>query len=279
MPLRARLRPYAAGFRSRFLQMLQYRTAALAGFVTQCWWGAIKVMILAAFFAGAGSGDALPMSLAEAITYTWLAQGLLVLMPWSGDPEIAQSVRSGAVAYDRLRPVDAYGLWFARSTGWIAARLLPRVALMLACAALLLPLAGLPEWAWQPPAGWLAGLAFAVSGLLALLLSAALVMLLNIATVAALNERGINTLAAPLVIVLSGNLLPLALFPDPWQWALLLQPFAGLMDIPARLYFGHWRGLEAAAALLLQTLWTVLLIAAGRAALRRTMQRLEVQGG
>ena len=30
------MRPYVAAFTSRFLQMLQYRTAALAGFVTQC---------------------------------------------------------------------------------------------------------------------------------------------------------------------------------------------------------------------------------------------------
>ena len=44
------LRPYIAAFASRFLQMLQYRTAAYAGFATQCWWGGIKGMVLAAFF-------------------------------------------------------------------------------------------------------------------------------------------------------------------------------------------------------------------------------------
>ena len=38
-------RPYFAAFASRFLLMLQYRAAAVAGFATQCWWGAIKVMI------------------------------------------------------------------------------------------------------------------------------------------------------------------------------------------------------------------------------------------
>ena len=122
-----RMRPYAAAFRARFLRLLQYRTAAWAGFATQCWWGGIKIMILAAFYDGA-STSAASMPLAHAITYTWLAQGLLVLLPWSGDPEVAHAVRTGAVAYDRLRPVDAYALWFARSAGWIAARVLPRVA-------------------------------------------------------------------------------------------------------------------------------------------------------
>ncbi|WP_257624860.1 ABC transporter permease [Variovorax boronicumulans] len=274
------LRPYLAAFASRFLQMLQYRTAALAGFATQCWWGGIKVMVFAAFYGGtAVAGASTSMSLAQAITYTWLAQGMLVLMPWLGDPEVAQAVRTGAVAYDRLRPVDAYTLWFARSAGWIAARLLPRVALMAAFAAVALPLAGLGEWAWQLPASVAAGAAFLLSAGLALLLSTAMVMLLNVAATAALNERGINAVATPVVIVLSGNLLPLALLPDAWQTALLVQPLAGLMDIPARLYFGQLGGWHAAGGLGLQCFWIAVLVTLGRFAMGRTMRNLQVQGG
>lgn len=278
MAPRELLRPYGAAFASRFLQMLQYRTAAYAGFVTQCWWGGIKVMVLMAFYNGASGADA-PMSLAQAITYTWLAQGLLALLPWLGDPEVAQAVRTGAVAYDRLRPVDAYGFWFVRSAGWTAARVLPRAALMLAFAGVALPLAGFGEWAWQPPAGMAAGIGFTVSVLLALLLSTSMVMLLNIATVSALNERGINALAAPLVIVFSGNLLPLALLPDAWQTALLLQPLAGVMDIPARIYFGEFSGAAVLGGLALQAAWMAAIVLAGRVAMGRTMRRLEVQGG
>jgi ABC-2 type transport system permease protein len=276
--LPTRARPYAAAFASRFLQMLQYRTAALAGFATQCWWGGIKVMVLAAFYGGAAASG-MPMSLAQAVTYTWLAQGLLALLPWLGDPEVAQAVRTGAVAYDRLRPVDAYALWFARSAGWIAARVLPRVALMAAFAAVALPLAGFGDWAWQPPANLAAAAAFVASAVLALLLSTSMVMLLNIAAAAALNERGINALAAPVVIVFSGNLLPLALLPEAWQLALLLQPFAGVVDIPARLYFGLLHGPQALAALGLQCFWIAALVALGHRAMQRTMRNLEVQGG
>lgn len=282
MNLQDAVRPYRAAFASRFLQMLQYRTAALAGFATQCWWGGIKVMVLAAFYGGeAASAPAgsLPMTLAHAVTYTWLAQGLLALLPWGGDPEVAQAVRTGSVAYDRLRPVDAYALWYARSAGWIAARVLLRLALMVAFAGVALPLAGWGRWGWQPPAGVAAVLAFALSGVLALLLSTALVMLLNVAATAALNERGINAFATPLVVVLSGNLLPLPLLPESWQAVLLLQPLAGLMDIPMRLYAGRLAGWPAAGGLALQAGWTIALIALGRLAMSRTMRRLEVQGG
>jgi len=101
------LRPYLAAFAVRFQLTLQYRAAALAGFGTQCWWGALKIMVLAAFFAGAARGQ--PMSLDHAITYTWLGQAFLIFLPWNADPEIAEMVRSGAVAYDRLRPIDTWG--------------------------------------------------------------------------------------------------------------------------------------------------------------------------
>lgn len=273
-------RPYIAAFASRFQQMLQYRTAALAGFATQCWWGGIKVMVFAAFYGGAtASGASTSMSLAQAVTYTWLAQGLLVLLPWLGDPEVAQAVRTGAVAYDRLRPVDAYALWFARSAGWIAARVLPRIALMAAFAMVALPLLGLGAWAWQLPAGAAAGLGFALSAVLALLLSTSMVMLLNVAATAALNERGISAVTTPVVIVFSGNLLPLAMLPDAWQTALLLQPLAGLMDIPARLYFGQLQGWQAVGGLGLQVFWITVLVALGHLAMGRTMRSLQVQGG
>nr|WP_315594150.1 ABC-2 family transporter protein [uncultured Cupriavidus sp.] len=278
MALRELLRPYLAAFRARFMQMLQYRVSAYTGFATQCWWGGVRVMVLAAFYGNVTAASA-PMSRGHAITYIWLAQGLLALLPWMADPEVAQAVRSGAVAYDRLRPVNGYALWFARSAGWTAARALPRAALMLAFAGIGLPFAGLNDWAWQPPASVMAGVGSLVAVVLALLLSTTLVMLLTVAAVAASNERGINTLAGPIVIVLSGNLLPLPLLPDTWQALLLVQPLAGVVDIPARIYFSQLDGAKMLAALGLQCSWIVLLIALGHAAMNRTMRGLEVQGG
>ncbi len=124
----------------------------MAGFITQCWWGGLKVMILAAFYTGSTvAAGAAPLTLAQVITYSWAGQGLLALLPWLGDPDVANAVRTGAVSYDRLRPLDFYGLWYARSAGWIAARVLPRAILMIAFAMILLPLIGLEQWSWQLP--------------------------------------------------------------------------------------------------------------------------------
>ena len=156
--MHAALRPYLAAFRARFQLMLQYRAAALAGFATQCWWGAIRIMVFAAFYGV--NAAAAPISLADAVTYVWLGQALLALLPWVADPEIGQAVRTGGVGYDRLRPLDAYGYWYARTLGWMLARALPRAVLMVLAAGIVLPLVGLGAWAWRPPSGVAAALLF-----------------------------------------------------------------------------------------------------------------------
>ena len=270
-------RPYLAAFRARFQLMLQYRTAALAGFATQCWWGGIRIMVFAAFY-GANEAAA-PMSLRDAVTYVWLGQALLALLPWLADPEVSQAVRTGGVGYDRLRPLDAYGYWYARTLGWMLARALPRAALMLLGAGIVLPLVGLDAWAWQPPAGVTAALLFIVSLALMIALATAVLMLANVVVAASLNERGVNAVLAPLVIVFSGQLVPLNFFPQSVQPLLHLQPFAGLVDIPFRIYFANLAGSVALQSLALQAGWTLALIALGRIAMERVMRRLEMQGG
>jgi ABC-2 type transport system permease protein len=273
------VRPYRAAFGSRFATLLAYRGAALAGVSTQCWWGGIKIMILCAFYPGATTAAAAPISLTNAITYTWVGQALFAMLPWAADPDVVQAVRSGAVAYDRLRPVDTYAFWYARSAGWLAARTLPRAVLLCAVAALALPALGLGDWAWQPPANAAAGVAFAAALLLALGLSAALLMLINGVVVTLLDERGVNALVLPIVLMFSGNLLPLGLFPESLRRALIVQPLAGILDIPLRIYFAELAGRGALFGLGLQLFWTLALVGVGRVMLASALRRLTIQGG
>ena len=156
--------------------MLQYRAAALAGFVTQCWWGAIKVMVLAAFFR---ETVATPMTLRQAIDYIWLGQALLTLLPWSVDPEIARMVRSGDVAYERLRPLDTYTYWYARAVARRTATPLLRAIPMVITAGFILPLLGMSRGDCRRPprAGRLA--LFVVSMVLVVALSSAVATLME----------------------------------------------------------------------------------------------------
>lgn len=270
-------RPYLAAFRARFQLMLQYRAAALAGFATQLWWGAIRILVFAAFYGV--NAAAAPINFTDAVTYVWLGQALLALQPWVADPEIGHAVRTGGVGYDRLRPLDAYGYWYARTVGWMLARALPRATLMVMAAGIVLPLVGLGDWAWRPPAGATAAFLFVPAFALMTMLGAAVLMLANVIVAASLNERGVNAVLTPLVIVFSGSLLPLDFYPDALRPFLHVQPLAGLVDIPFRIYFADLKGAAALQGLALQAGWTLVLIGLGRLAMERMMRRLEMQGG
>lgn len=266
--------PYLSILRVRFQLMLQYRAAAFAGFATQCWWGVIKVMVLAAFYAGHPDQ---PITLAQAITYTWLGQGLLGLMPWNADPEVSEAVETGNIAYERLRPVDTHTLWLSRALAARVGTTTLRVVPMVLAAGVLLPLIGLSQWAWAPPPTAEAAALFAVSIALAALLSSACVVLLNVA-VAALKTRRAANIAATLVNPLSGMIVPLALMPHWMQGFLFWQPFAGIVDIPYRIYFANLTGAAAWEGIAAQTLWIAVFIAGGRFWLERVMARVDMQG-
>ena len=189
----------------------------------------MKIMVLAAFYHGAG---AQPMSLPQVITYTWLGQAFLVLLPWNADPDVAEMVRTGAVAYERLRPVDTYAYWYVRALAWTLARAIPRAVPMAILSGLVLPLVGLGAWSLRPPASLEGGVLFAVSITCAALLSTAFVQLITGLAVATLSPRGANAISPALANLLSGGIVPLLLFPAWMRGALFVQPFAGLVDIP-----------------------------------------------
>ena len=267
-------RPYVAILWARFSLMLQYRTAALAGFATQCWWGVIKIMVLWAFYAGNAHQ---PITRAQAITYVWLGQAFLALLPWQADADIALAAETGNVGYERLRPVDTHSLWLMRAIAWRVANTSLRALPMFCVAGILLPLSGLHDWSWLPPASLDAGALFLVSITLTVLLSSAFTVLLDCAVVA-LKTRRASNLAPMFVNALSGMIVPLALLPSWAQSFLFWQPFAGLVDIPYRIYFGNLTGGAAFAGLAAQSLWVIAFILVGRFWLTRVMNRIDMQG-
>jgi ABC-2 type transport system permease protein len=94
-----------------------------------------------------------------------------------------------------------------------------------------------------------------------------------------LDPRGFQAMLNLLMMILSGNILPLTLFPDSWQRVITLLPYAQMLDAPIRLYTGEYVLTQAPGVLLLQAVWTVLLIPAGMMLWRRNQDRLIIQGG
>ena len=69
------MKKYMSFFQIRFSMGLQYRTAALAGIVTQFAWGFMEIMIFKAFYEA--DAAAFPMTLSATASYIWLQQAFL----------------------------------------------------------------------------------------------------------------------------------------------------------------------------------------------------------
>jgi ABC-2 type transport system permease protein len=276
-PVGSRLDPYRAVVSARFRMLLQYRAAALAGFVTQLFWGAIKLMILAAFYAVATTEP--PMTMAQVVAYVWLGQALLGLLPWSVDSELQEKMNTGAVAYELLRPLDLYAFWYARTVALRCATTTLRMVPMVLAVAVVLPLIGLRDWSLPPPAGIASALLFGVSLAATVLLASSITMLMHVALIWTLSGRGFNAVMTGLVTFFSGMVVPLPLFPEWLQGALYWQPFRGLADVPFRIYSGNIAPADAGFEIALQLVWTVLIVWLGRAVLARAQARIVVQGG
>jgi ABC-2 type transport system permease protein len=260
---------YRAFFSARCRTLLQYRAAAAAGFGTQLFWGLIRMMIFEAFYRSSTAQQ--PMSYADVVTYIWLGQALLAMLPWNPDMEIRALIRSGNVAYELLRPLDLYSLWYVRAVAMRAAPTLLRAAPMFVVAGLFFGLG--------PPASWSSLGAWLISMVGALMLSSAITTLVNVSLMWTIAGQGVWNLTAALVTILSGMIVPLPFFPDWAQSALNFLPFRGLVDVPYRLYMGHIPPGEILPLFAHQLAWTLALIAAGRYVLSRGTRRLVVQGG
>ena len=270
------MRPYLAIVSARFRMLLQYRAAAIAGLWTQIFFGFVLIMVYEAFYRSTDATPPLPFP--QLASYVWLGQALLATLPWNADPELRAMVRSGAVAYELCKPVDLYGLWFARALAWRTAPTLLRSVPMVIFATAVLPWLGLGEWRLSPPAP-AAGLAFAVALGAAIALSCAISTLVHISLLWTVAGEGVVLLLTALVSLCSGLLIPLPLFPDRARQLLEWLPFAGVADLPYRVYTGAVATSELPLVLARQLGWTLALIALGRWLIGRGIRRLVVQGG
>lgn len=263
------MKPYIAITMARFRALLQYRAAAAAGIGTQLFWGLIRAGIFTAFYHSTKSHQ--PMTLPDVVTYVWLGQATLVLQPWNVDPDIAAMIRSGNVAYELLRPIDLYSLWFGRAVAMRTAPTIVRAIPIFIIAGLFFGLGA--------PASFMAFIAWFASILGAVLLSSALTTLFAIFLLWTISGDGIFRLSFVVIYVFSGLIIPLPLFPEWMQGIINFLPFRDLVDTPSRLYMGNIAPSGVLPVLGQQLIWTILFIVLGRLLLARGTRRMVVQGG
>ena len=247
----------------------QYRGAMLGGIICQMFFGLILIALYRALYAG--KPQSIPLS--SVVTYVWLQQAFFRML-LASDPDLLDKIRSGNISYDLCRPVDMYGFYYARIAAQKMTGSLMRGIPMLILAILL------PEgWGIAAPASVPGALLALASLTLGLLCVCALENITMAFTMRTLDPRGMQGLLNLLMMTLSGNILPLTLFPDSWQKVITALPYAQLLDAPIRLYTGTYAPAEAPRILLMQLGWITLLILAGTAMWRANQKRIVLQGG
>lgn len=271
MPIH-RLNVFWAAFVIRIRTGLQYRVPAIAGMCTQFFWGWMLIMIYTAFY---GSTYQNTESLSRATSYVWLQQAFLhAIALWIVDHDLAETIRSGQIAYELTRPRDLYIFWMAKLLGTRVSAVVLRFPLVILFASLM-PAA----YRLSAPASASALFIFALSLILGMVLTVAYMLVAYVTLFYVLSSDGVMWAFSVAAQFLAGQFVPLFFMPDTVQRVLYTLPFAYAGDFAFRVYTGEYGMVFALRGLCVQLCWIVALVALGRRLLRGAIRRTVAQGG
>jgi ABC-type uncharacterized transport system permease subunit len=215
--------------------------------------------------------DVLALSLDEVLVSITLANLIVWCFPThTVSGWVRERIREGSVVFDLVRPVGY--------VPQLGAHLVGACASASAMVVLALPLVALTG-RLSAPAGWDAGLLFAVSLLLGLTVAGLLAALLALVAFWTTEVNGLTMLYSLVASFFSGVFVPVEAFPETLRTVALLSPFPATAAVPISLYLGRVEGTDALGALGFQLLWVAVLAVAASLVWRRARRRVVVQGG
>ena len=252
-----------------FQRYMTYRAAAMAGLATNFFWGVLRVAILLALYGERQEVEG--YTVAGIITYTGLTQAVIAYLSLFGWFDLMNSVYSGDVGSDLLKPMNYFRFWLAQDLGRAIVNFLLRGVAIMLLYALVFDLV-YPTTAVQL-------LALFLTLILSWLISFAWRFLTNLAAFWTPNAMGIGRFGSILAMFFSGFLMPLRFLPDWVQTIASLTPFPHMLNTVVDVYLGVLTGTDLLLTLLLQAAWAVGLVLVGQVVLRTAVKRLVILGG
>ncbi len=259
--------------RNSFLRLLSYRVRYVVGVANYFLYVSVHYYLMRAVLEANPRAVEPLLSPADLVTYFSVGWAARAAYHNEIDGRLAEQVASGELAMELIRPAAYPWIKYSEAAGESLFRVffmsLPIFAVL---AAVYHPLL-------RPPAGaGHLGLSL-VSLVLAFHIYFAVNLLTGLIAVATLKIQGFLWAKFLLVQLLSGVMLPFAIFPawaQPW---LARSPFAALGHTPVLLYQGKLTGMAAFEALALEAGWTALLLALCAWAWSRARRHIIIQGG
>jgi ABC-2 type transport system permease protein len=252
-----------------FQRQLVYRTAALAGLVTNFFFGIIRIAVLVALYGARHEVAGIPIE--GAITFTGLSQALIGILSLFSWYELMNNVYTGAISADLLKPMGLYQYWLSHDCGRAVGQLILRGLPMMIAYAVFFGIKT-PQNFWQ----W-AG--FVISLILAWAVSFSWRFLVNLAAFWIPNAAGFIRFAFVLSWFMSGFLMPLRYFPDWFVKLCALTPFPYMINTVVEVFLGVVQGPAVIQALLAQVFWLAGLMLAGELVLYIGIRKLVILGG
>ena len=245
-----------------------YPWATAAGVFTNAIFGFLQAYILLAVYrhrTNVGGFDS-----ADAVTYVWLAQSMIMTVYIFSWWELAWRIRDGSIATDLLRPLDPQRYWLAYDLGRAPYHFVFRGLPPFVLGALVFRLH------YPSP---LDGALFVLSLALAVVVSFGFRFIYNSVAFWLLDFRGVVTLSTTLVVFFSGMAIPIRYFPHPLRELCYALPFGSIIQTPVDIWLGKRHGLALVGMLALQLGWALALLAIGHVLLARATRKVVVQGG
>jgi ABC-2 type transport system permease protein len=257
--LRSLLRLYAQQFKTTFASMVQYRASLFIWMISQVLEPLVYLIVWSTVSNGSSSGSVggytaqgfaayyLTLMLVNQATYTWIMY------------EYEYRIRQGFLSFALLKPVHPIHSDISDN---LSSKLITLPILIVVAGGLALifkPTASLTLWGV---------LAFIPALILAFLLRFLLEWTLALAAFWTTRVSAINQLYFILMLFLSGQFIPLTLFPHWLQIVADVMPFQWTVGFPVELVLGQLTPVQALEGMGAQVIWLVISLVLIRAVWR-----------
>jgi len=260
---------YMEMIRVRFLMMLAYRTNYYSGILIY------SINIGAYYFLWSaiygGKEEIQGLSVLQMTTYvavSWMARAFYFN---NIDREIATEIKDGKVAIEMIRPYNYLGMKTMQALGEGIFRLLFFSVPGMIIVALVFPIsfsANISTWMF-----------FFVSLVFSFIVNTQINLLTGIMTFFLFNNSGLIRAKRVVIDLFSGLLLPISFYPLWAQDVMTYLPFQAISYVPSMIFTEGFVGHEITNALLLQTVWVLILLIPIRLLWSLAKKQLIVQGG
>lgn len=268
------IRIYLSYFKIKFLNEIQYKTAAIAGASTQFVWAGMYIMLYTAFLKDGSASD---FSVRQMATYIWLQQAFFAFFNiWNVDKEIEEQCRLGDIATELVKPISLYSIWHAKSlarkTAMVTLRALPILIFAI------MPF--LRQYQLMAPKSALALVVSIITMILSVLVMLSFIMIMYGVILKTVTSDGIKTMFGLVMDFASGGLIPIPFMPEFLINILKFTPFYYMQNVTFNIYNGYISSAEEIIKILiLQVCWIILLTYIGKRMINKQIAKVVVQGG